>query len=261
MSDQGSEQNPTRSQEELEGPQRTFSQMWEMYFEPEIKRRQVAGVLPEAFQVWMGQILFPPQGEYRVLFNDEVKGVGLMRANRAVTKGEPLTLADLSQVEKFDLPNDLLDHGHFTIINRGETWGMYFNFLTGRAKAKDRLVNASHFLAAARESIAKEHPGPAVENLFAAAELASKAMLILNRDPAGDARTHGRVSSAINLYSRTGNIDRAFVELFNKLSQQRPNARYGDAESRPLPPSNEDLELVSAVIEHGMVRTAKATDR
>ncbi len=235
--------------------------MWEMYIGPEIANRQTEGILPPEFKTFMAQILFPPGGSVRVLLNDEVQGVGLMRASQAVGVGDKVTLADLANIEAYDLPDNLMDHGHFTIINRGVDWRIYFNFLTGRAKAKDRLVNASHFLEAARESVGKGHAGPAVENLFAAAELASKATLIMNRDPAGDARTHSRVSSAINLYSRTGNIDRAFIELFNKLGQQRPNARYGDTESRPPAPSDEDLELVSAVIDHALRRAAKSTDR
>lgn len=259
--DEISERPATPAGLDAEGAKRAFDQMWENHFGPEVAKRQAAGLLPAEFKVFMAQLLIPPDGDMCVLINDEVQGVGLMRASRAVEAGDKVTLADLAHIEAYDLPDNLLDHGHFTVINRGQDWGIHFNFLRGRAKAKDRLVNAGHFLEAAKESAEKGHAGPAVENLFAAAELASKAELILSQSPARDAKTHGAVSSAINAYSRTGNIDRAFVSLFNQLGQQRPNARYGDSQSRPAAPSAEDLDLVAAVIERGLTRVIKSTDR
>jgi len=244
-----------------EGAKRTFDQMWEMYFGPEIANRQSDGRLSADFKVYIAQVLFPPNGNFRVLLNEEVEGVGLLRAPRAIEAGESVTLADLANIEAFDLPDELLDHGHFTIIYLGGSWRIVFNFQTGRAKSKDRLVNASHFLDAARASVEKGHAGPAVENLFAACELTAKAELILHRDNAANAKTHGSLASAINAWARLGNVDGAFVSLFNKLGQQRPNARYGDAESRPPSPTLEDIELVRMVIERGFQRVRKATDR
>src|SRR3954471_18701470 len=144
--DEISERPPSPPGLDAEGAKRAFDQMWENHFGPEIAKRQAAGLLPADFKGFMAQLLLPPDGEARVLLNDEVQGVGLMRASRAVGAGDKVTLSDLANIEAYDLPDDLLDHGHFTLINRGENWGVYFNFLSGRAKAKDRLVNASHFL-------------------------------------------------------------------------------------------------------------------
>jgi hypothetical protein len=235
--------------------------MWELCFRPEIERRLADGSLPANFSLYMAQALFPPEGEKLILLNEEVKGEGLLRAPRSIQKGEALYSNDLQYIERFELPDELLDNGHFTIVRAGEGWRMFFNFLSGRAKAKDMLELAGQFLDAALSAKDKGHAGPAVDNLFSASELVSKAELILHRSRAVKSKKHGMIAGEINLWARLGNIDAAFVALFNKLSQQRPNARYGNRRNRPPMPDQDSFDLVRAVIERGLERVGKATDR
>lgn len=245
-----------------EGWQRTLNQMWELYFGPEIERRKADGrIVDPDFSVFMAQVLFPVDGPIQVRLNEEVKGEAQVRASRAVERDDPVYVSDLRSIEIYELPDELLDSGHFTIFWVGEGWRMVFNFLSGRAKARDMLELARQFLEASQHSHAKGHAGPAVENLFTSAELISKAELILHRSPAVTAKSHGTVASAINAWFKLGNIDAAFVALFNKLTQRRPNARYGDAGSRPSMPTEEDYEVIEAMIQRGHNRVSKATDR
>jgi hypothetical protein len=234
---------------------------WELWFGPEIERRRTAGSLPAWVTVYRAQALFSPDGKLRVLLNDEIKGEGLLRAPRSIQKGEPLYSNDLQYIERFELPDELLDSGHFTVVRAGEGWHMFFNFLSGRAKAKDMLELAGEFLEAALTAKDKGHGGPAVDNLFSACELISKAELILHRNPAASSKSHGSVSSQINWWGRLGNIDVAFVKLFNRLGEQRPNARYGDKEHRPPIPEHDDFDVVGTMIERGLGKVGKATDR
>jgi HEPN domain-containing protein len=243
-----------------EAASNTFNQMFELFFGPEIERRKQAGALPNDFFLYMAQVLFPTEGVSTIHLNDEVKGVGSMRANRPVQAGDPISVEDLGRIEKFDLPDDLLDSGHFTIIRSSDRWLMFFNFLSGRKKARDRLRLASEFVDAARESARKGHAGPSIDTLFSAAELAAKAELILHRSEASKAKTHGPVASAINKWSQLGNIDRAFVELFNRLAEQRPNARYADSGHRPPLPTQDEFELINAVIEKILRRAGRTTE-
>jgi HEPN domain-containing protein len=244
-----------------EGWERTLTQMFELYFTPELERRRATGTLPDNFAILVAQVLLPPDGPADVRFNNEVRGHGVLRAPRELRKGAPILVEDFQHLALYDLPDELLDNGHFTAFNTGETgWRMFFNFLSGRAKAADALHNARHFHDAAARSAEQGHAGPAVENLFTAAELASKAELILMRDDAANHKSHGSVASRINQWSRSGNIDAAFVSVFNKLSRQRPNARYGDAKSRPPLPTLDDLDVVAAMIERGLERTERQTD-
>jgi hypothetical protein len=209
----------------------------------------------------LAQALFPPKGKKLILLNDEVKGEGLLRAPRTIQKGERLYSNDLQYMERFELPDELLDNGHFTIVRAGEGWRVFFNFLSGRAKAKDMLELAGQFLEAAISAKNKGHAGPAVDNLFSACELTSKAELILHRNPAASSKSHRPVASEINRWKRLGNIDAAFVDLFNRLHQQRPNARYGDKEHRPPIPEQDSFDVVRTMIERGLGRVGKATDR
>jgi hypothetical protein len=41
-----------------------------------------------------------------------------------------------------------------------------------------------------------------------------------------DAKKHGTIHSGINLWGKLGNVDREFVDMFNKLSRDREAARY-----------------------------------
>lgn len=252
---------PDDKYESLKGWDRTFAHVWDLFFGPELQRRRDAGTIPEGFSLYMAQVLFPPEGKSRVLLNQEVQGEALMRAPRPISRGDQLYISDLAHIERFDLPDDLLDNGHFTIIRHEDGWRMHFNFLSGRAKAKDMLDLAEQYLHASKDSRARGHVGPSIDNLFSAAELASKAELILHRNNAVNSKKHGRVASAINAWAKLGNIDAAFVALFNKLGQQRPAARYGNSENRPPTPCQEDFELVEAIIERGLSRVSKATDR
>ena len=138
---------------------------------------------------------------------------------------------------------------------------MFFNFLRGGAKAKDMLELGGQFLDAALSAKERGHAGPAVDNLFSACELASKAELIIHRNPAASSKRHGPVASEINRWAGLGNIDAAFVDLFNRLSQQRQNARYGDKEHCPPIPDQDSFDLVRAMIERGLGQVGKATDR
>jgi hypothetical protein len=261
MSEEHDHKDPSTTEESPDGWNRTLTQMWALYLQPEIDRRRASGSLPEHFFVYIAQVLFSPDERIRVLLNDEVQGEGLMRAPRNIQKGEPLQSTDLQYMELFELPDELLDNGHFTIIRAGDGWRMFFNFLSGRAKAKNMLELAEQFLESARSSANNGHAGPAVENLFTACELASKAELILYRNPAVKAKTHGPVASEINKWARLGNIEAAFVALFNKLSQQRPFARYGNKDDRPPIPDQDSFDVVLAAIERGRERVSKATDR
>jgi hypothetical protein len=248
-------------QENLEGPRRLFSQMWDIYFAPELERRKTAGLIGDDYRLYLVQLLQPPDETNRILFNEEVRGSALVRVRRDVKQGDSLMMDELAHVEKFELPDDLLDCGHFTMIRAGDVWNMTFNFLSGRAKARDMLELADQYLQASLESARKGHSGPAIDSLFSSSELISKAELILHRNKAAKAKTHGAVASEINAWARLGNIDQAFVALFNKLGQQRPNARYSDREHRPPTPDPDSYDLVRAMIDRGLERVSRSTDR
>ncbi|MGX1496192.1 hypothetical protein ACSSV1_001213 [Labrenzia sp. MBR-25] len=240
--------------------ERTFANAWELWFSPEIEHRKITGRLPDKFQLVTAQVLFPIEGDARILLNEEVTGTARMRCNGPVEAGDPVFLTTVQEFLEFDLRDELLDHGHFTIIRSRESWHIFFNFLTGRAKARDTLQLAQQFFDAASFSKKSKHVGPTIDNLFSAAELISKAELILHQFIPRKTKKHSTINGHINLWSRLGNIDAAFVSLFNKLGQQRPNARYGDSKHQPPMPEQESFELIQAMIDRGLDKVKRSND-
>jgi hypothetical protein len=138
--------------------------------------------------------------------------------------------------------------------------GYVFNFLSGRAKARGFLDLANEYLVTSQNSANMGYSGPAIDNLFRATELISKAELILHRLTEAESKTHGSIARAINRWSKDGNMDAAFASLYNQLGQARPKARYGSSSQRPSPPDSEDVDLVRTTLESVRKKCARSTD-
>ena len=243
---------------EIEGSFRTILHMFQIAFAPEIRRRRSAGQLDDNFFLAAVQLIQPEEGEPMVRLNGEVRGTALARVTRAVNKGDPVFLSDMRHLEGFDLEEDELDAGHFTLFWNGEGWFASFDFRAGRAKSTEILRLASEFLETAEYAADKGHAGACVDNLFSACELASKARLRLHRNPAAKTRTHGHVHSAINKWGHLGNVDEGFLKLFNRMVKARPAARYSGAAQVEMP-SESDLRIVRREIERLKEAVAQRT--
>jgi hypothetical protein len=230
----------------ISGWSRTLAHMFQIAFTPEIERRIAAGALGEGFFLRFAQLLQPPSGQKVVRLNEEVRGIMKLRRNTPLPEDAALTDADLRQVQLFDLIEEELDSGHFTIWFTSEGWSSAFDLRSGRAKALQFSARAREFLAAARFSVAQGHAGAATDSLFSACELLSKARLMLHHNPAAKSKTHGAIGSAINAWGRLGNVQPDFVALFNRLAAARSRARY---EARPdiTAPTMSELQLVESV--------------
>lgn len=234
---------------DLEGWYRTILHMFQIAFAPEIRRRLTTGQLNQQFFLIAAQLIQSEEGKKTVRFNEEVRGRALVRVNRPVQKGEQLLVSDVRDFENFDLEEDELDAGHFTLLWNGEGWFLSFDFRAGRAKSNGLLKAASEFLDSAKFSAAKGHARPSVDNLFSACELVSKAHLVLRHRLARRKNSHGAVHSAINDWRRIGNINEEFVKLFNRMSHARSPARY-DASAQIELPSQSDFHIAEQEIEH-----------
>jgi hypothetical protein len=77
-----------------------------------------------------------------------------------------------------------------------------------------------------------------------------KARLMTSAMIKSDAKTHSTIHAGINLWSNLGNVDRAFVEMFNKLSRDRDKARY-NADKIDLSPHIDRDKIAKARAEIG----------
>lgn len=227
---------------------RVLEQAFELWIKPELARRKEAGVLPDDFALWGAQRIQPPEGQVIIRINDEIRGVASIKTKRPFEKGDDVVVGDFEGIEDFDLPSDELDSGHWTVLWTGERWFTSFNFMTQRNRCLLLLDKAEHFLAASRRAEEDGHAAVAVDTLFSACELASKAHLVSFHTLPMGTRTHGAIHSGLNKWRRLGNIEGAFVDIFNKMNRLRGPYRYDDQQSESMPIAVEDFEIVETVI-------------
>ena len=243
----------------IEGWYRTIIHMFQIAFAPEIRHRFLVKTLDGTFFLTAAQMIQPEDGGRIIRLNQEARGTALMRANRPIQKGEQLLVSDMQNFVSFDLDEEELDAGHFTLFWTGNGWIASFDFRAGRAKSAAMLKAAGEFLQVAILASTHGHTRPCVDNLFSACELVSKAHLVLHRSSASAAKSHGSVQSAINTWRRLGNINDEFVGLFNRVSNTRSPARY-DVKAEIEMPSPSDFGIVEGEIQQLMNFVTQRTD-
>ena len=244
-----------------EGALRMLQQAFDLWVHPEVQKRKNSGALPKQFQLTMAQRIQFPDGRISVRLNDEVRGVASIRSSRQMQAGDSISLADMAGIEQFDIPDDELDAGHLTMIWTGSSWFVSFNFLSNRAKCRSLLEKASEFLDVAKIAKDRNSPTVAVDTLFSACELISKAALVSASVISIDVKTHGQIASKINHWRKLGNVEGAFVDLFNKLNNLRPRFRYDAEFSDLMPISDDDFDLVGVMIALGIERVRASHDK
>lgn len=114
-----------------------------------------------------------------------------------------------------------------TVIRVGARWLLTFDFRYNAARVDAQVKAAEEFFDAAEHARAKGHVRAFMENLFAATELTAKARLMMSPDEKIlTAKNHGFIAVRTNQDGKLGNVDRAFVDLLNRLTRDRGPARY-----------------------------------
>jgi HEPN domain-containing protein len=219
--------------------ERVLRQAFELFLEPEIKRRQEAGSLPKPFSLWAAQVLMEPGKPVVIRFNSELKGVYQVKLPDGGTppeKGAALQLADLGDIMGMQLTEDDGNAGHLTAIFHHQAWHLIFDFRYNAARIAHNLEVAQQFLEAAEGALQKRHKNAAVENLYTCVELTAKSYLMIHPDERLLRKMrHGFVATEFNRYGgKLANVEASFVRLFNALTSVRTKARYPD-ERLPIP--------------------------
>lgn len=185
-----------------------------------------------------------------------------VEAHRAVEKGEQVRFTDLAEATAFELIDEELNCGHFTIVRRGpgNNWMLTFNALAGRAKAANLVRLASEFFVTAVHARENGLSGPSLDNLFSCCELLAKAELIMHRSQATRSKKHGAISSAINQWGKLGNVHPLFVSLLNRLSNVRSAARYEGNTGLDHLPTDEEIGTVEAYLAYLKDRSSSKID-
>ncbi len=216
--------------DDVVGPERTFRQMFKLFFAPEIERRQAEGLLPVPFELQKAQVLFVEGRPPKVRLNDEVSLSLAVQAPGTGKPGDIINESQIENIEAFELELEVSDAGHFTVLAWKDAWLLLFDFRRNKRKGANFVKRAEEYLTVAEHAFAKKLFGPFIDNLFSACELLAKARLITSAAEASSIKSHGVIHSRINQWGRLGNVDGAFVETFNKLSQARSAALYSIAD-------------------------------
>lgn len=231
--------------------QRIFEQLMTLWVTPEVQRRQESGDLPRPLRLQAAQVIFFPDGRApSVLVNSEVTVNAKLRFKDGVTKnaGDPIYAGEVSGLEGVELTNpEHQNCGHATMMLFLDTWHIAFDFRYHKQQARVTLTSAREFLDAARFSIDRRAWASAVDNMFSAAELCSKALLMPFQDGEFARKaTHGAIHSRINHWSKLGNVDPEHVKAYNRLHSWRTKARYP---TEPFQLSADEAEKCLAAIE------------
>jgi HEPN domain len=232
----------------ITGPQRILLQIFRLFVLPEVNLRQSKGTLPDPYSPRNVQVLFFEGKLPVVRLDKEINFTVRATEPRKFRDDEPISLAEIAphiNATELDIPD--ADAEHFTAFQLNEEWLMFFDFRRNKLKASKLVELAEQFCTSSKDALARQHYGPAIDNLFSACELTAKARLISSAGLSSGTQTHGKIRSHINLGGKLGNVDREFVDVFNKLSRNRDAARYE--------PSKEDT---STLIDENMISKVRA---
>jgi len=205
-------------------------------------------------------VVLPPAGEPNVLLNDKATLTATCTARRDIACGEAVAGEDLEAVS--DLRPFGIDPaagwmafasipGHGLIVS--------FDFRYDKPRASEHLALARDYLATALDAVAAGRLGPAVEAGFTAAELAVKAMHLLQVFPVNKRSAHKARLTWLNWYTiRDGNGSPTWFPSVRRLESLRSAARYSEGGPLPGPAELEALlDHVQELVDHAGERAAE----
>jgi hypothetical protein len=229
-----------------------IKQMFDLWITPYIKSG-AAGV--EVGQIRQALVVLPPDGTPEVLLNERATLTARFTASRDITQGEWVTADDIEEISDLQ-PFDVDPASGWTafVCIPGRGLVVSFDFRYDRPRANEHLALARDYLATAREAVAAGRPGPAVEVGFAAAELAVKALHVLQVFPPKKRSAHNARLAWLNWYTvRDGNGSPNWFPAVQRLESLRPVARYSESTGGSLPGAVELgalLDQVEELIDH-----------
>jgi hypothetical protein len=120
-------------------------------------------------------------------------------------QGEPIRWDQIERIEDVRLTEHDANAAHITLISvPGKGFGIFFDFRYNGLRVGEHLEGAEEFFATATLAAERGHRRAFAENLFAAAELTAKALLLmLPFVDVAKTKKHGLVASKLNAFGRS----------------------------------------------------------
>ena len=212
--------------------QNLMQQVHELWINPEIERRRAAGRLPDDFAIRSAQVIMNLGADApEVRFNEEVKVLAEAEWAREVEYVEDVTEADVDSIRELVLTDHDPNAGHLTMVLFKGRWIIAFDFRYNATRVTATLNAAREFLDVATFALDQHQMRAFADNLFSAAELMAKGVLLMDADKdLLKSKKHTFISSRFNLSGKWGHTDPRYVKLLNRLQDLRGSARYLDKE-------------------------------
>ena len=231
--------------------QRVFDQVFSLWIEPELVRR---GIAPGRTQVHAGLVVLPPGGSPEVHINDEAQIVATVKARGPVSAGAPVALDQVEEIERLYSASVDPNAGWICFARVGDAISMGFDFRRNRERATRLVALGDEYLAVAAAAADRSLLGPAIENAFAAAELAVKAEMHLIGDDPSRGR-HRRRQRHWSQWATLGNVAKSHADTLAALGGARASARYGDGKlSMHSADVRAHLSVVAEMLRHAIER-------
>ena len=211
--------------------QTLFQQFLDLFILPEIGRRKEAGKLEDSFNLRGAQVIFFADGKKpEIRINSEIRAIASVKLKKGISKNknDPIRDTEIEGLDKIKLTEEEdPDCGHATLIKIENSWIIAFDFRYNKGLAQKHITTAKQFYDSAEFASNRKNWSSCLDNLFSAAELASKAVLLLIPDPKFRKKaTHSGIQQRYNKFADLGNVEPKYREAFNKLSGLRARARY-----------------------------------
>lgn len=222
----------------------TIEHMLDLWVYPEMERR---GIEPVPENVTSSLVILSDDNTPAVVkLKGEFQMLARARPTRAIEQGEPITAADLAEVEAM-IPAELEDDAAWiALIKLPDGRVLFaFDFRYNMSKAKALVNRARDYLATAESAAAGGQLGPALDNALSAGELAVMAEMRLHAMSDGRNQRHQTRYRWLDGWSRLGNAPTEQSEALRRLAELRGWARYGESDG-PSPSRGEPDALIRA---------------
>lgn len=221
------------TENDQEFSKKVIQNIMDIFITPEVERRQDAGKLPKPMELKFAQVvLFPDECKPLVRINEEIRATAKINYKPGISKkpGDSIYENEIESIDYVELgPDDDPDCGHIFLYLRGNTVWLSFDFRRNRALARQHIHRAKEYFNTASQCMQNGRLSTFIDNLFNAAELSAKALLLVMydyppslRDKAGHRGIHMRYNRFANL----GNVVPQYKTTYNKLAGLRDSARY-----------------------------------
>jgi hypothetical protein len=208
-----------------------FRNFMDIFITPEVIKRQGAGNLPKPLTLSRAQIIFYANGRKPVIrINDEVRAAVKVKLKAEAIKhvNERVYEDDIEFYESIELiEEDDRDCGHATFIKHRGRWIMRLDVRYNKKTSRALLFKSRQYLSLSGTALRKRSYDAFIDNLFSAAELIAKTVLLRMPDKSfQDKANHKAIHSKFNLYSKKEIIGDRERKTFNRLASMRYQARY-----------------------------------